>query len=66
MKKKKKRVGKGTFRGVQWSRVCASNAGAAGSIPGQGTKIPHVEWCGQIEKKKGKEKQVGNHMVSDL
>ena len=36
---------------VQWSRVCASYAGATGLIPGQGTKIPHVEGCGQIEKK---------------
>ena len=39
---------------VQWLRVCASNAGAAGLIPGQGTKIPHVEECGQIERKKRK------------
>ena len=26
---------------VQWLRLCASNAGDTGSIPGQGTKIPH-------------------------
>ena len=24
-----------------------SNAGGAGSIPGRGTEIPHVAWCGQ-------------------
>ena len=27
---------------VQWVRLCVSNAGGVGSIPGQGTKIPHV------------------------
>ena len=27
---------------VQWLRLCASNAGDTGSIPGQGTKIPHA------------------------
>ena len=27
---------------VQWLSLCASNAGGAGSIPGQGTKIPHA------------------------
>ena len=27
---------------VQWLRLHTSNAGAMGSIPGQGTKIPHV------------------------
>ena len=23
------------------------NAGAMGSIPGQGTKVPHAKWCSQ-------------------
>ena len=32
---------------VQWIRPWASNAGAAGWIPGQGTKIPHAMWHGQ-------------------
>ena len=32
-----------------------SNAGGTGSVPGQGTKIPHAVWCGP--KKKGKMKQ---------
>ena len=27
--------------------ICASTAGDAVSIPGQGTKIPHVGQCGQ-------------------
>ena len=32
----------GTFLAVQWLRLCASTAGDAGSIPGQGTKILHA------------------------
>ena len=36
---------------VQWLRLCASTAGDAVSIPGQGTKIPHAEQCGQKKKK---------------
>ena len=32
----------GTSLAVQWLRVHAHNAGAVGSIPGQGTKIPHA------------------------
>ena len=27
---------------VQWLRICPCNAGATGSILGQGTKIPHT------------------------
>ena len=27
---------------VQWLRLCAPNAGDTGSVPGQGTKIPHA------------------------
>ena len=48
---------KGTHRGtslaVQWLRFCASTAGGTGSIPGQGTEIPHATQCGQkqINKK---------------
>ena len=41
---------KGTSLAVQWLRLCASNAGGAGSIPGRVTKIPHA-------KKKIKKKQ---------
>ena len=32
---------------VQWLGLCASTAGDMGSIPGQGTKIPHAVWHGQ-------------------
>ena len=28
-------------------RLCASNVGGVGSIPGQGNKIPHAAWRGQ-------------------
>ena len=33
---------KGTPLAVQWLRLHTSNAGGAGSIPGQGAKIPHA------------------------
>ena len=33
------------FLVVWWLRLHASTAGHAGSIPGWGTKIFHVEWC---------------------
>ena len=36
---------------VQWLRLHATNAEGAGSIPGQGTKIPHAMWHGQKKKK---------------
>ena len=29
---------------VQWLSVSVSNIGGEGSIPGQGTKIPHALW----------------------
>ena len=29
---------------VQWLGLCASTAGAAGLIPGQGAKTPHAMW----------------------
>ena len=34
--------GTGTSLVVRWLRLRASTAGGAGSIPGQGTKIPHA------------------------
>ena len=37
-----KASGLGTFLMVQWLRPMPSNAGGVGSIPGQGTKIPHA------------------------
>ena len=39
---------------VQWLRLCTSNAGSAGFIPGQGTKIPCVDTA--KKKKDRKEK----------
>ena len=33
-----------------WLGLCASNAGAVGSIPGQGTKILHAEQYSQENK----------------
>ena len=33
---------RGDFPAIQWLRLCASNAGGMGSIPGWGTKVPHA------------------------
>ena len=32
----------GTSLVVRWLRLCVSTAGGTGSVPGQGTKIPHA------------------------
>ena len=40
----------GTSVLFQWLRLHAPTAGGLGSIPGQGTKIPHAVWCGQKNK----------------
>ena len=37
----------GTSLAVQWFRLCTSNAGGTGSIPGRGTKIPYAARRGQ-------------------
>ena len=37
---------------VQWLRLCTFNADSTGSIPGQGTNIPHAMQHGQKKKKK--------------
>ena len=42
---------------VPWLRLQASDAGGVGSIPGQGTKIPHATPC-SMAKKKNKKKQL--------
>ena len=34
----------------QWLRLHTSNAGGVGSIPGQGTRIPHAAWHGKKKK----------------
>ena len=44
--------GQGTSLAVQWLRLCASNAGDMGLIPGRGTKIPHATRHGQKKLKK--------------
>ena len=38
---------------VQWLRLCPSTAGGLGSIPGQGTKIPHATWYGEKKQNSG-------------
>ena len=45
----------GTSLVFQWLKLCASNAGGVGLIPGQGTKIPHASW-----QKKNKNKKTQN------
>ena len=51
---------RGTSLAVQWLRLRASNAGGAGSIPGQTTKIPLVSECSQ--KVKNKKTQCDRHI----
>ena len=46
----------GTCLAVQWLRLHASTAGGTGSIPGQGTKIPHAAWRGQKNQKANRQK----------
>ena len=45
----------GTAPVVQRLRLCASNAGGMGLIPGQGTEIPHTSRCGKEKEKTGTE-----------
>ena len=40
-----------TSLAAQWLRVCTSNAGGTGSIPGQETNIPHYMPYGQTLNK---------------
>ena len=42
-----KAVNFGTSLAIHWPRFCASTAGAAGSTPGQATKISHIVQHGQ-------------------
>ena len=37
---------RGTSLVVQWLRLCSPSAEGTGSIPGQGTTIPHATRCG--------------------
>ena len=45
-----------TFLAVQWLRLCTSNVGGLGSIPGWGTKIPCAIWYSQKERKRKRNK----------
>ena len=42
----------GTSLAVQWLRLCISNEGDMGSVPGWGTKIPQAVRHGKKKKKK--------------
>ena len=53
-KKYKKKKNRGTSLALQWLRLHVSTAVGMGSIPGWGTKIPHVAQCGKKKKKKKK------------
>ena len=44
---------------VQWLRLWASNVAIMGSIPGQGTEIPHAVRGGQKKKKEKKNFKIG-------
>ena len=41
---------------VQWLRLCISNAGGVGFIPGQGTEIPDAK-CSKKKKKERKKER---------
>ena len=44
---------RGTSLAIQWLRLCAPTEVGMGSVPGWGTKIPHVMWHHQKKKKSG-------------
>ena len=52
MRRESKQYTAGTSLVVQWLRLCASIAWGAGSIPDQGTKIPHAVQHSQEKKPK--------------
>ena len=49
-KKDKSREFQGNSLAVQWLGLCTPTGKVPGWIPGQGTKIPRVVWCGQKKK----------------
>ena len=56
----------GTSLVVQWLRLHGSNAGGAGLIPGQGTKIPYATWHGQnTNKQKHEPREVKESFPKD-
>ena len=61
--KKKKKIGQGTSLAVQWLRLCTSTAGGTGSIPGQGTKIPHAPRP-KKKKKKPLKIKIGQNLLA--
>ena len=46
---------------VQWFRTSPFNVGGAGSIPGQGAKIPHAKWQKKKNPRNIKQKQCCNN-----
>ena len=52
----------GTSLAVQWLRLCASTAEGTGSIPGQGTKIPHATEHSQKKKDDDDEVAASNNI----
>jgi len=40
----------GNFLAAQWLGLCTFTAMTPSPVPGQGTKIPEAEQCGQKEK----------------
>ena len=52
---------------VQWLRLCTSNAGCMGLIPGWGTQIPHAAWHGPNKQEKNlKRNEVKICKISDV
>ena len=52
---------------AKWLRHCTANAGSARSIPGHGTKIPHVSQSKKRGKdKKKKKKEIVTILISKL
>ena len=49
-RKKKKETETGIRQWPKWLGLHTSTVGDAGSISGQGTKIPHAVWCSQKRK----------------
>ena len=51
------------FPGGSMGKTSPFNAGGAGSIPGQGTKIPHASWP---KNQNRKQEQYGNKFNRDF
>ena len=55
----------GTSLAVQWLGICASTAGGSSSIPGRGTRIPHVMQCSQKLRIKTKTTKCPHKLFTD-